>query len=323
MVKTPQIASWKDMPKVSIITRTKNRVLLLKRALQSVDEQTFGDWEHVIVNDGGEPAPVDEVVAARGDSRRARTRVIHNPRSLGMEAASNVGLRQAGGDYVVIHDDDDTWAPEFLAQTTAYLDSVAHEPSSAGVITHSVRVQERIANEVIVPLDVAPVNDWMENVTLFRLAANNPFPPISFLYRRSVLADIGYYREDLPVCGDWEFNLRFLSRYEIGVVPKPLARYHQRVSSAEGAYTNSVIGSGGLTIRRYEARVRNELLRKDLSEGKVGLGFLVNVSKSLEDIGGPIHNIGNLGNRHQTAFSYFKDKVWNLGTRFGLIRTNG
>src|SRR5439155_16776163 len=140
------------------------------------------------------------------------------------------------------------------------------DAQAGGVITHSTRVEERIANDVIVELQTLPVNGWMESVTLFRVAANNPFPPISFLYRRAILDEIGYYREDLPVCGDWEFNLRFLERHEIGLVPKPLARYHQRVALSGGAYSNSVTGAH--TIRRWEAKLRNELLRKDLRDGK-------------------------------------------------------
>lgn len=300
------------MPRVSIITRTKNRPLLLARALASVAEQTFADWEHVIVNDGGEPGPVDEAV--RG---RARTRVIHHAQSKGMEAASNAGLRTATGDYVIIHDDDDSWDPEFLQATVAYLDEAAGDPIAAGVITHSLRVQERIDGNEVIKLDVSPVNTWIETVTLYRLAANNPFPPISFLYRRAVLDEIGYYREDLPVCGDWEFNLRFAARYEIGVVPRPLARYHQRVALEDGINTNSVFFGGGTVLRRWEARIRNDLLRRDLRDGKIGLGFLVNVSKSFEDVHGPIHLMSQQG---QTAFTYFKDKVWSFGTKLGLIR---
>jgi glycosyltransferase involved in cell wall biosynthesis len=296
------------MAKVSIITRTKNRVLLLNRALQSVTSQTFGDWEHVIVNDGGAPAPVEKLCAGR-----ANTRIVHHPQSLGMEAASNAGLRQASGQYVVIHDDDDSWQSEFLSAAVGWLDENSADARAAGVICHSLRVRERVDGESVVQLDVSPNNDWLHNVTLFRVAANNPFPPISFVYRREVLDQIGYYREDLPVVGDWEFNLRFLLHYDIGVIARPLANYHQRVSNTDGVYTNSVFGS---QIRVWETRLRNELLRRDLGDGKIGLGVLVNLAKSFEDMSNQVH-------QHQSAFGYLKDKVWNFGTRVGLIRSNG
>ncbi|WP_363323715.1 glycosyltransferase, partial [Accumulibacter sp.] len=47
-----------DTPLVAVITRTKDRPLLLQRALESVSGQSLTDIQWVIVNDGGEPAPV-------------------------------------------------------------------------------------------------------------------------------------------------------------------------------------------------------------------------------------------------------------------------
>ena len=74
--------------KVAIITRTKNRVLLLDRAVKSVLCQTFDNWQHVIVNDGGDANPVDELVDRYLDQYAGRLTVIHNTQSKGMEAAS-------------------------------------------------------------------------------------------------------------------------------------------------------------------------------------------------------------------------------------------
>ncbi len=103
-----------ETPVVGIVTRTKNRPVLLKRAIESVLFQTYPTWTMVIVNDGGDPAPIDALVdhyAARADGR---IRVIHNPRSLGMEGASAVGLAALESELLTVHDDDDSWSPEFL-----------------------------------------------------------------------------------------------------------------------------------------------------------------------------------------------------------------
>lgn len=83
-----------DYPtKIAVITRTKDRPLLLARCIRTVLEQTETDWIHVIVNDGGDPAPVDAAVKRHADRYRNRVRVIHNATSAGMEAASNIGIR--------------------------------------------------------------------------------------------------------------------------------------------------------------------------------------------------------------------------------------
>ena len=268
-----------SLPAVAVVTRTKDRAVLLRRAIESVLSQGLADWVHVIVNDGGDPAPVDALVAGFQDRYAGRLQVIHNPRSLGMEAASNVGLRATDSRYVVIHDDDDSWEPDFLAATVAFLDSQG-DGRVAGVITHSVRIDERIAGGQVEIERRQPYNDWVRSITLFRMAGGNMFPPISFLFRRDMLERVGYYREDLPVLGDWEFNLRFLARHDIGVLPRPLALYHHRPSNTDPAYANSIFGAQDKHAL-YDALIRNELMRQDLDTGRLGLGTLVNLGQHL------------------------------------------
>ena len=94
--------------------RTKDRALFLSRAVSSVLGQTYSNWTLVVVNDGGDPAAVDAVLAEHAHRLADRVTVVHNPASVGMEAASNIGIRHANTHYLLIHDDDDTLEPEFL-----------------------------------------------------------------------------------------------------------------------------------------------------------------------------------------------------------------
>ncbi|MCD8481410.1 MAG: glycosyltransferase [Verrucomicrobia bacterium] len=94
--------------------RTKNRPVLLVRAIDSVVQQRHQNWQLVIVNDGGDPAPVEALVAAVQPEQRARIQILHHPQSLGMEAASNAGLRALQTDYVMVHDDDDSLHADFF-----------------------------------------------------------------------------------------------------------------------------------------------------------------------------------------------------------------
>jgi glycosyltransferase involved in cell wall biosynthesis len=274
---TPQVSR---VSRVAVITRTKNRTLLLRRAIESVLGQEFQDWLMVIVNDGGDPADLEQVVAEYRDGFRGRCKVIHNTKSVGMEAASNIGLRSSNSDYVVIHDDDDSWDPMFLKKCVEGLDRNLGT-TFAGVVTYSLRILERVEGDRIVRQHVEPFNTWLTSVTLYRMAASNVFSPISFVYRRSVLDEIGYYREDLPVLGDWEFNLRFMKKYDILLIPEELAYYHHRLQSKTGEYSNSVVKDDS-KHKFYDTLIRNELLREDMNSNVVGLGYLVNISKSFE-----------------------------------------
>lgn len=265
---------------VAVITRTKNRPLLLPRALDSVLGQSFGDWIHVVVNDGGEPEPVDRLVAERAGRYRGRCRVIHNNSARGMEAASNQGIAAATSRYLVIHDDDDAWRPEFLRKTVAYMGDNADFPKLAGVISHTERVIETILGDRIKTVVRHDFNSWVTTVHLFRMLAENLFPPISFLFRRDAMEAVGPFREDLPVLGDWDFNIRVLRRFEIGVLREQLACYHHRLPKDAAAYSNSVVGQSE-NHERYSALLRNEWLRDDLDTGRAGIGTSANISWQL------------------------------------------
>ena len=98
--------------KVAIITRTKDRPLLLRRAMESVLRQTFSNWTHIIINDGGHPALCAMLAAEFRDRYAGRLVLINNNRSAGMQRASNSAIVSSASDYIVIHDDDDSWELE-------------------------------------------------------------------------------------------------------------------------------------------------------------------------------------------------------------------
>jgi glycosyltransferase involved in cell wall biosynthesis len=259
-------------PVIAVITRTKNRTLLLERAIRSVLSQTRRDWLHVIVNDGGDPAPVDALVARHADAYAGRVQVIHNPASVGMEAASNIGIRASQSHYLTILDDDDSWAHYFLETVIRELETRQRRFSSVrGVICHSMVVRERVEAGRVLFESQKPFNDWMQSafVDLDRLAQSNTFIPNAFLFEREAALEVGLYDEGLAVLGDWDFNLRFCMRHDIAVLPETLAFYHQR-PSAQGADGNSVIVMNDKQVE-YRELLKNRWLRRDLSAGGLGL----------------------------------------------------
>ena len=221
-----------NRPQAAIITRTKNRPLFLKRCIKTVLNQHYQDWVHIIVNDGGDPFTVDEIVKENVVAYHDRIAVIHKRESLGMEAASNVGIKASDSKYIVILDDDDTWHPDFLDQCITRLMHKRH-PRIAGVITHSSKVLEKVeqkrGEDIIMEVRREPFNQYLKTISIFQLAGRNIFTVNSFVFEREALETVGLYREDLPVLGDWDFNLRFILQYEIDVIPATLSYFHHRV----------------------------------------------------------------------------------------------
>lgn len=221
--------------------RTYNRPVLLRRALLSVYGQSLSNWHLVVVNNGGNGTEVRNVVRemAEGDERLlVRTTVVDTGARLGMEAASNLGIRAVDSDYFVIHDDDDAWRPTFLERTVGMLQ--AH-PECVAMLSGVTRVWERMRNGTVVEVrrHTFFLND--ERLTYDYLVGSNSFPPICAVFRRSVLDTVGLFDESLPVLGDWDFNLRVLEHGRFARFDEELALYHTRTEDSDRGTGNSII----------------------------------------------------------------------------------
>ncbi|MDE2387469.1 MAG: glycosyltransferase family 2 protein [Betaproteobacteria bacterium] len=273
-----------------IIMRTKDRPVLLKRALESVVNQSYEDWHLVIVNDGGDPAAVNRLVKHYATQLRNRISVIHNPSSLGMEAASNKGIRSIKTRYLAIHDDDDSWAPEFLTIAVAEIEHIrAKFPQVAGVITLANMIYERVSGNLVTIDRTEPA--WASEkrgfVMLDEILTGNQFAPIQFLFCYDAAASVDFFRADLPVLGDWDFNIRFLSRYDVYIIPQFLAFYHHRITDQSG-YGNT-IHAGRSQHELYAKMLKNEWLRKDLQNQQFGVGTLISMQQAARNAAQTAH----------------------------------
>ncbi len=262
-------------PSVAIIMRTRDRPVLLSRAIASVCAQTFADWHLVVVNDGGDAAATGDVIDGHRAELAGRVTVIGNSQPRGRAAALNQGIKASSSTYVAIHDDDDTWHPEFLARTAAHLEATA----DAAVAVRTEIVWERIDGSEVTELEREIFCTDVHGFTLSDLLLHNRTVPISLLYRRTVHSKIGWYREDLPVTEDWELLLRLaLAEVTLGFIDgEPLAFWHQR-REAEGTLANSIV-AGHAEHRGTDQLVRDEALRSYVREH--GLGELLYLTRFL------------------------------------------
>lgn len=257
------------MPRVSIILRTKNRPRMLARALDDVLAQSYVDWQLVIVNDGGAPADIADVLAPREAALAGRVDIVTNPASVGGPGASNRGLEAAEGDYVVIHDDDDLWHANFLKRTAEHLDQT---PDAVAAVVPTEIVIEKMEGDQFIEVSRRPFGPPRDVVGLFDLILINRVVPISMLVRRSVVTDLGGWDESLPVVDDWEFHIRLASFGRIDFLPgEPMAFWMHRPSVTDGPEANSMFASTDAHYK-FDRLVRERALRP----------------------GGPHHEIGQL-----------------------------
>lgn len=277
---------------VAIVMRTQERPLLLRRAIRDVTRQGYQTWHLVVVNDGGDEATVDGIVADHTAALAGRITVIHNEEPRGAEAASNQAIRASSSPFICIHDDDDTWHPDFLGRTVAYLEG----SSDAGVAVRTEIVWEEVKGQDIVEVGREIFGEDIHEFTLFELIRHNRVVPISMLYRRSVHDEIGYYREDIVAVGDWEFNLRLAVGHQMGFLTgEPLAFWHQRREQG-GPLGNSVI-SRSRDHRKFDLLVRNAALQEHVRQQ--GMGSLLYMTKFVDREIGQFHDRITFGEARQ------------------------
>lgn len=263
------------MSSIAVITRTKNRHSLLARALDSIVGQKHQDLVWIVVDDGVPSAEVDAIIErARGLLREVVLRRTSG--DAGMENASNIGIASAQTDLVTFLDDDDTWEPSFLSETIAFL---AVNPQFAGVCTQTSQVLET-AEDLPQTIQKFTMNADLMAISLADFMLFNHFTTNSLVYRRSVHASLGGYREDMPVMGDWDFGIRLVAVHDVGVIPKPLANYHRRadVKDPNDPRANTVVAAQDVHAI-VDAKFRNEWLRRDLDTGRFGIGAMLSLGR--------------------------------------------
>jgi len=113
----------RDRPRVSVILPFLNASAFMAEAIDSVEAQSFPDWELILVDDGSTDGS-DEIAAARASSPHGRIRVLPPDDSRrGAAAARNRGIAESSGDFVAFLDADDLFAPDKLEHEVAALDA--------------------------------------------------------------------------------------------------------------------------------------------------------------------------------------------------------
>ena len=244
---------------------------MLPRARKSVTSQNFSDFVWVIVNDAGQKEYVDEnAELARNDGLDVVT--VHNSEST-MDGATHDGVQSVDSTYVAVHDDDDTWHPDFMIKMVRFLDE---NEEYLGAVCHEVAIYEEFDETGVSEIRRVANNTYLDGVQLADMLQQNLFAPISFLFRRSIYDKVGGWDGRMRPLADWDFALKVLLQGDIAVVPEKLAYYHIResVESGQFVYGNSIT-AGVNTHMSRDARYRNQKLREDLANGTVGLGFLL------------------------------------------------
>lgn len=244
---TGRIAALSARPLISVLLPTYNSPeRWLRRALDSVIEQAYPEWELCIADDASTKRHVRRVLEEYA-VRDRRIRVVFRTRNGHISAASNSALEIARGEFVALLDHDDELPPHALLEVA---ESIGQHPEWKLIYSDEDKIDERGRR-----FDPYFKPDW--NYDLF-LGQNC----ISHLgvYRTDLVRSVGGFREGFEGSQDWDLALRVTEQLgdgEIGHIPKVL--YHWRAISGSTAVgldqKNYALDAGKRAIKEHLGRV--------------------------------------------------------------------
>ena len=199
------------MPRVSVIIPTYQRPMFLREAIGSVLNQTFQDFELIIVDDASNDN-TRELVRSFTDKR---IYYLCHENNKGGSAARNTGIRNAEGEYIAFLDDDDEWLPEKLGLQVDLLDN---RPPEVGCVYTGYQRVDRVSGEVLPP--VTPTKDG--DLSRALLARNWVGLTSSVLLRKQCFERVGLFDANLPSQQDYDMWIRISKEYQFIHISKPL-----------------------------------------------------------------------------------------------------
>lgn len=235
-------------PKVSVLMTTYNAGRLLQEAVQSVVEQSFSDWELVVVDNASTDASTENL-----EFTDARIRYIKLEANVGRTPALNIGLFACVGEYVAILDADDLCHPSRLGVQSQFLDTN---------ISHS-----------LIGSEYETIDEGGRRIKMHRCAASpeevktslgytNVIAHSTVMYRRNLAIETTGYDESFSYAQDFEMTLRLMELGEVEILPKCLSSI--RIHSNSETNKNSV--SKSRIFDEYRCfRIANSYLSQNLS----------------------------------------------------------
>jgi len=202
-------------PAVSVIVPCYNAESYLAETIQSVLEQSYPDFELILVDDGSTDR-TGEILASFSDPR-AR---VYRQANAGVSTARNRGVAESCGRYLAFLDSDDVWLPRKLERQVRVLE----EDPAVGLVYSDVFVMDEAGR---------PEGTFSERMALPRgwvfrgLLARNFIATSTVVMRRAVFDAVGPF-VPFRVSQDYDLWLKCAARYPVERVPEPLVRYRRR-----------------------------------------------------------------------------------------------
>ncbi|MEA4851608.1 MAG: glycosyltransferase [Paludibacter sp.] len=254
--------------KVSVVMSVYNGELYLREAIESVLNQTFNDFEFIIVNDGSTDKSI-EIINSYTDSRI----VIVNQKNTGLSKALNNGIAIAKGEYIARMDADDISLPDRFEKQIGFLDS---HPECVIVGSNAMLID--MYGEFLFTSKVSL--DWNE---IKNVLPYSPFFHSSVIFRKEIFSQCGGYFEKIKQ--DFEDRILWNRMSKFGdlrnledpllqyrIVPNGISNRNKKDAFVLNSICNKIIETGDITNEEYS--IINNINKNRTNKNKLANYYL-------------------------------------------------
>jgi glycosyltransferase involved in cell wall biosynthesis len=216
------------MVKITVLMAVYNGEYYLRETIDSILNQTFQDFEFLIVNDGSIDSTM-EVICSYNDPR---IRLINNEQNLGLTRSLNKGLQLAKGEFIARQDADDISELKRLATQVAFLETHP-QVALVGSWYKEIDAKGSLIGECNLPCDCTQIR-WD---ILFYC----PFVHSAVMFRKQTITEkIGFYDEDFSYAQDYDLWWRISRNLQVANLNEYLMKLRINPSSMTATYGNIV-----------------------------------------------------------------------------------
>jgi glycosyltransferase involved in cell wall biosynthesis len=185
----------------TVIIPLYNKEKYIENAIKSVLNQTFTDYNLVIVND----CSTDKSVEIASKYISDTVEIIHHKKNAGLAAARNTGIKNTNCNYITYLDADDLWKPTFLE---SIFQLIQNFPEARIFGTNYEEIWGTVIKKPLNGSEILPI-DFTGYINFFKINLKQGiYTHGSVCFHKEVFEKIGYYNEDIRFSEDLDFNIR-------------------------------------------------------------------------------------------------------------------
>lgn len=211
-----------ESPLVSIITITYNRCDLIHRCIESIQKQTYQNYEHIII-DGNSNDETEAVVNSYNDPH-----IIYRKLKIrGPEVQMRAGSKIAKGKYITFLDDDDEYLPEKIEKQVKFFEGLSAE---FGMIYCWMTYYDSLTGKKVLEHNHTLRGDVADISVELPRVCGTP----TLMVRKEVFEEVGgTYNDNIGIIGaDWEMAARICQITKVDYIPESLVRVYVNHSHA-------------------------------------------------------------------------------------------